>query len=674
MKYRRRSFFFFLVLVIFPLLVSGQENRRQFQKMERSRFLRMEELFRSKVLQGAESGFDVTYYRLNLKIDPTDEIISGDVTTQAVSTVSGLKQITLDFYDNMVVDSVLSEDVSLTYTHANNALIIELPGKFNTAEIFTVTVYYHGQPMTTGGVSSHSFTFEKHGGVPIISTLSEPFGSPVWWPCKDDPNDKADSVDIIITVPDSLVVASNGTLVSEIDNGDGTKTFFWAERYPISTYLVSLAITNYEVFSDYYHYSDSDFMEVQFFVYPEHLEEAKEDFNVTVPMIEYYSSVFGEYPFVKEKYGMAEYPWWGGMEHQTCTSYGSSLIRGDHRYDWILAHELAHQWFGDLITMKRWSHIWLNEGFATYAEALWKEHIGGKKGYLSYMEKLDKGLFPMSVFVRDSTNIKALFHRTVYDKGAWVLHMLRHVMGDSSFFHALRNYSREYAFGNATTEDFRDICELTYEGDLEWFFNQWVYEHFRPIYDFFWHQSTQENNHIITLQLNQVQWAVGLFKMPLDVVLTTASGKTTIVVWDSLKTQTFEFILDEEVTHIEIDPEGWVLKYSLYSSAGLSGIQQQPERFTLSQNYPNPFNSGTVIRYNLPHQADVLLDIYDISGRRVRRLVDEWQAGGRYVVRWDGQDERGEIVSSGIYIYCFRVETGGNEEIFQRVRKMILVR
>ena len=671
MKYRRRSFFFFLVLVIFPLLVSGQENRRQFQKMERSRFLRMEDLFRSKVLQGAESGFDVTYYRLNLRIDPSDEIISGDVTTQAISTASDLKEIVLDFYENMEIDSILSEGKHLTYSRANNQLILNLAEPYEIGETFTVTVYYRGRPGNKGGF--HSFTFEEHVGVPIISTLSEPFGSPTWWPCKDDPDDKADSVDIIITVPSTLVVASNGLLVSETDNGDGTRTFFWKERYPISTYLVSLAISNYEMFSDYYHYSDSDSMEVQFFVFPEDLENAIKDFSVTVPMIEYFSSVFGQYPFIQEKYGMAEFPWWGAMEHQTCTSYGSALIRGDHKYDWINAHELAHQWFGDLITMKRWSHIWLNEGFASYAEALWEEEQNGRKAYLDYVKSMDtKGWFPTSVFVYDSTKIKSLFSGTVYDKGAWVLHMLRYVMGDSAFFQVLKEYGDIYAYGTATTEDFRRLCESYYGHELDWFFKQWVYEPFRPSYRYSWKESIDGNQHTVTVVLSQVQTGVGLFKMPLDIVLKTASGDSTFVVWDSLKSQTFEFILNEDVFNVEIDPEGWVLK-NLETWAEISENNQQPEAYSLFQNYPNPFNTSTLIRYELSILSSLTLDIYDISGRRVRRLVNDSEAIGSYRVSWDGRDERGENVSSGVYLLSLNINMDGNT-LFQKKRKMILIR
>ncbi|MFQ6673211.1 MAG: M1 family aminopeptidase [Fidelibacterota bacterium] len=663
---RRLVAIIFLVLGL-PPFSSGQDDHSRIREMERRRFQLMEERFQSRMAQTSESSFDVSYYRIHLQIDPSpsEEILWGDVTMKAVSTVQDLREIQLDLYDNMAVDSVVSKGASLTYTHANNELTVTLPRGYDAGERLDVTVFYRGHPVDAGGI--RSFTFENHSGVPVISTLSEPFGSPAWWPCKDDPADKADSVDIIITVPDTLVVASNGILVNEVRNDDGTRTFFWAERYPISTYLVSLAITNYEVFSDYYHYTKSDSMEVQFFVYPEHLAKAKEDFSVTVPMIEHFSSVFGEYPFVNEKYGMASFPWGGAMEHQTCTSYGWRLIRGNHLYDWVVAHELAHQWFGDLITMKRWSHIWLNEGFATYAEALWKERIKGEEAYLEYMHNLGSEFFPTSVFVRDSTTIASLFSRVVYDKGAWVLHMLRYVMGDLNFFRALREYRKTYAFGNATTEDFQSICESYYGAGLDWYFHEWVYGRTRPAYQYSWTDSTAGTDHVITLTLNQVQTDTGLYKMPLDVLFVMPSETKTVVVWDSLRTQTFEFVMPEEVTGVDIDPDGWVLK-TFRQGVAVHDEGNQPRSFRLSQNYPNPFNGSTAIKYELPGQSPVTIQVYDLRGKRVRTLINTRQDKGRKSVIWDGTDEFGKPVSSGVYLY--KIQAGH----FASAKKMLLLK
>ena len=662
-----KAFAVFLVVLIWGILAEtfAQRVRDEIVALERPRLLRLAQAGFDRSL---DTSFDATYYRLALKVDPARRRLTGAVTTEARARVADLRQVELDFLNNMTVDSVRSGGQALDFAHTNDRLRITLPRAFQPEESFTFTVYYHGNPQ--GGSGLASFNFDSHGSdnAPLIWTLSEPFGARAWWPCQDHPADKADSVDVIVTVPDTLVVASNGKLVSTTDHGDGTRTFFWAERYPITTYLVSLAITNYVTFSDFYAYAPDSVMEVQFFVYPEDLKAAQEDFSVTVPMLEAFSQLFGPYPFLREKYGMAEFGWGGAMEHQTCTSYGAQLIRGDHWYDWVVAHELAHQWFGDLVTMRAWSHIWLNEGFASYAEALWAEHLGGPEAYHDYVASFDRGLFPTSVFVYDSTNNGSLFSRTVYDKGALVLHMLRHVLKDEAFFAALKAYAVEFAYSNATTEDFRRVCERAYGADLNWFFQQWVYGRYRPFYEYSWYDSTALDRHVVVLQLDQIQDNTGLFTMPLDVRISTAAGAdTTFVVWDSLASQTFYFDLAEAATNLEIDPDGWVLKFLQEKPTSVASASE-PRSFHLEQNYPNPFNAETVLAYSTPGKAVVTLEIYDLLGRRVRRWVQSVSAPGSYTVRWDGHDGSGRPVTSGIYFY--RLRAGD----FVQTRKLAVVR
>ena len=653
-----------LTLIIAFLLVAHLHAQEQpfTLKQEASRYKRVFDLQKHQHENAGFYAYDVSYYKIVLNVDPVQKMIQGRVNMTATSTATALGQIMVDLHDNMLVDSVFVDEMPVAFTHGNDQLTITLPTTLQPSEQFRVRVDYSGQPEDAGGFAS--FVFAEHNGTPIISTLSEPFGASTWWPCKDDPADKADSVDVLVTVPDNLYAVSNGLLQAEMDNGDGTKTFHWAERYAISTYLVSLAITNYARFTDFFHYSQSDSMPVTYYVYPEHLAAATEDFNVTTSILGILSSLFGEYPFIKERYGMAEFTWGGAMEHQTCTSYGSSLIRGDHRYDWVIAHEMSHQWFGDLVTLKRWPHIWLNEGFATYAEALWTEQAKGKDAYHNYVDNFDRGLFPTSVYVADSTSLGALFSYTVYKKGAWVLHMLRHVMGDASFFQALRTYAQTFPYSNAVTEDFQHVCESVYGNSLRWFFQQWVYGFFRPSYEFDW--STSGANQA-SLTVNQVQTNTGLFKMPLDVKLTTVRGDTTFVVWDSLATQQFAFVVDEPVKELVIDPENWVLKEL---NALPTGIEEQAEiSFALYQNYPNPFNIETIIRYDLPAAGSVRLEIYNLLGQRVRLLVNGAQTRGEHRVKWNGKDASGKVVSSGVYLIKL---SAGEKSIL--LRKMLLLK
>ncbi|MCP4580963.1 MAG: M1 family metallopeptidase, partial [candidate division Zixibacteria bacterium] len=265
---------------------------------------------------------------------------------------------------------------------------ITLDHEYDTGEEFTTVVYYNGHPP---GSYFGSFTWETHGGGnPIISTLSEPEGAREWWPCKDQPRDKSDSSDVKITIPDDLVGTSNGLLTEVIDNGDGTLTYCWHNSYPITTYLISVSISNYEEFTDWYVNTDGDSMPIVNYVYPEHFDDAQEDLGITAEVMEIFAELFGEYPFMREKYGHSIFPWGGAMEHQCNKSYGDGLITGHHYYDYIVAHELAHMWFGDMISPDIWPEIWMNEGFASYSEALWTEAIQGYEAYRSYMNNANR--------------------------------------------------------------------------------------------------------------------------------------------------------------------------------------------------------------------------------------------------------------------------------------------
>ncbi|GEM_PF-244965 len=557
----RATLFALFVISFFNLFAQIPPNisqiRQQIRQFEKERFMNQQQRLQ-KVLTPNQNDYDVQVYRLKFDIYPTTQLLIGDVTISGFSRVNGLDHLEEDLYDNMTVDSVLQNGTPLAFTHSNDLINITLPTPINQNDPFAVEIFYQGNPQS-GGLGTWGWDY--HQGTPIIWTLSEPYGAPAWWPCKDSPVDKADSVFLQATVPNNLVVASNGLLTNVIPAGNNRDTYFWETHYPISTYLVSLAITNYAHFTDTYTSPLSgDTMSLSFYVYPEHLAAAQEDFNVTASMIAAYATRFGEYPFMNEKYGMAIFPWGGAMEHQTMTSYGAGLITGNHIFDWIIAHELSHQWFGDMITMRSWHHIWLNEGFASYAEALWAEETGGSTGYHNYMASQDPGYFSGTVFVQDTTNMNELFSNTVYDKGSWVLHMLRGVLGDSLFFASLKSYASDpnFAYGNAVTEDFRDVCERVSGMDLDWFFNQWVYNGGRPFYLYSW---TTTSSPPYQTFLNIQQQNNFPFKMPLQIRLTGLGLDTTFTVWDSLFTQQFAFITDTPPTDLQVDPDDWVLKH-----------------------------------------------------------------------------------------------------------------
>lgn len=612
-----------------------------------------------------EPNIDVIYYKLDLSITTSPSYLRGVVTVMARSTVAGLTSITLDLMNALIVDSVKTGNTILSFTRQPTTMTLTLDRGYGAGEIMTVDIYYRGVPGSSG---FGSFAFTTHAGTPWVYTLSEPYGAKDWWPCKDHPVDKADSVDVWVTVDSSFKVGSNGKLVAVINNGNGTKTHRWAERHPISTYLVSLAITNYAEFTNWFKYSQADSMPVLNYVLPEHLANAQSVLPLTTGMLGVYSDKFCLYPFVDEKYGHSEFGWGGGMEHQTMTSLGGFS-------EMLVAHELAHQWFGDMITCANWPNIWMNEGFATYCAGLYYEAKYGTSSYWSYINgQMTSASFAVgSVFIRDTSSVNTLFnYNLVYAKGATVLHMLRHVLGDSAFFRSLRSYANDprFRFGTATTENFRQVCETVSGTPLGYFFNEWIYGENFPRYTYSWQAIPDTGgSYIVPIRIQQTTGTTNpaFFAMPIDFRLAGTGLDTTVVLLDTLADQTFNVRVPRLPTTGQLDPNNWILKTATLGPVGVSDLAQAALSFKLENNYPNPFNPVTSIKYRLQNTGSVRLIIYDVLGRQVRALVDDVQAAGWHLIVWDGMNDTRQGVTSGTYFY--RIENNGNVD----TRKMILL-
>ncbi|MBD3168617.1 MAG: T9SS type A sorting domain-containing protein [candidate division Zixibacteria bacterium] len=507
-----------------------------------------------------QSDYDVKWWLLDIDVtDIENEIITGTVTMTSEAVVDGVDEIQYDFDRTMNVDDVRMGGQSVSYTHSGDLITITLDREYNTGEEFTTEVDYHGHPPGSG---FGSFTWETHQGNPIISTLSEPEGAREWWPCKDQPRDKADSADVYITIPDDLVGTSNGALVDVVDNGNGTKTYMWHSSYPITTYLISLAISNYVEFTDWYVTVQGDSMPIVNYVYPEHLDEAVEDLGITAEAIEIFVPLFGEYPFLEEKYGHSIFHWGGAMEHQCNTSYGAGLIRGNHWYDYIVAHELAHQWFGDMISPESWPEIWMNEGFASYSEALWTEALQGQNAYFNYM-RYNNGVTEPSGPIYDPD---PLFDgNTVYNKGSWVLHMLRGVMGDEPFFEGIYDYATHPDFMHkvTTTRQFQHLMEGYYGAPLDWFFDQWIWGMNRPHYEYSWMKEDIGNGQYeIFLHVDQTQGAPApeVFTMPIKIYPRVDGEDTVITVWNNSRTADYRFVVNGDPSTLRFDRNQWILR------------------------------------------------------------------------------------------------------------------
>lgn len=609
--------------------------------------------------RASQADYDATWYDIDIEIDAGPETVVGTVTMRATSLVDGLDELVIDLYDNMTVTSITQGGVPLYFTHNNDVLTASLNPIANTGDQVELLISYGGAPV------NDALDFSTHGGGnDIISSLSEPSGARQWWPCKDDPADKADSARIALTVDDALVAVSNGMLESVVDNGP-TKTYTWFESYPITTYLISVAISNYSSWTDTYTYSGGT-MPIENYVYPEHLSDAQEDLNITAQAIGVLSDVFGEYPFIEERYGHAIFPWGGAMEHQTCTSYGEVLIRGDHYYDWILVHELGHMWWGDWVTCATWDDIWLNEGFASYSEALWFEAVEGIASYDDYVESYDYyGYFNGSIYDPDST-----FNRTVYDKGALVAHMLRRIfaLADGTTYHypvepfvsLMAAYSSVFAYDSATTAEFQAICEAEYGGDLDWFFQPWIYGANRPDYEYWWIATNQGPPHSVMLHIDQVQTNAGLFPMPIDIEISTTAGDTLVTVWNDQWSQDFFISVDAQPTGVTFDPKNWILKY--VSQVAPTGVHDDVVTAVSLHAPVNPTLADAQLAYSVPVAGHVDLTVYDVTGRVVATLVDGSVSAGSHTASWDGRTESGAPAAAGVYFARLTTAQGGAAE------------
>jgi len=494
---------------------------------------------------------DILHYDLSFDLYPEEKrfdavaIITGKVIDE------NLKVIELNFYDNFNITEVKVNNVQADFICEDTQFSVPIE-KLNK-DTFVVKVSYNGTPKKAG---LSGFVFGKKNGNSFVYNLSEPNYSSTWFPCNDFPIDKA-LLDMKITNDTSQVSVSNGNLV-EVKTNDSRKTYHWKTIYPISTYLIAIYSSDYETFTDEYISLDgTETLPLQYYVSKEKLEDAIIDFAEHPEYMRFFAETFGEYPFMDEKYGIAEFLWQAGaMEHQTITGAASNLITGSNYFEGILIHELAHHWWGDAVSPKSWNDIWLNEGFSTYSEALYYEFTSGKGALQSTMISNYRDNFPGSL----SSPGSFLFSSTVYNKGAWALHMLRNETGDTVFFKILREYFEKYKYQNASTEDFQEICELISGKDLDKFFDQWINGEGEIEIEYEWESQKTGDKYETKFQLYQVQEEYDTYHFPLEILMQMENSeeKRYLFEIDSRKTQ-IEIKTDDKVKFVILNPDNWLL-------------------------------------------------------------------------------------------------------------------
>ena len=610
--------FFLLFLTGF---VYGQERAdiESIARMERD--AHQNQFSNTGRLTAASDNFDVKYYRCEWLVDPAVRYINGKVTIYFKPTTI-LTTITLDMQSQLLADSIKRNGAALSFSQPNNTLVINFPASINTNVLDSVSIWYKGVPANTG---FGSFIQDVHAGTPVLWTLSESYGSRDWWPCKNGINDKADSIDIFITAPAIYKAASNGMLQSETAVAAGKIITHWKHRYPISSYLICMAVTNYSVFNNSIQLGNVNLPMVTY-CYPESLALFQNNTSKVLEAMQLFHNNFGPYPFINEKYGHVQFGWGGGMEHQTSTF----IVTPDES---LMAHELSHQWFGDKITCNSWEDIWLNEGFATYLAAFNMETkypataLVNRRNIINNITSQPGG----TVKVADTTNLNLIFNgRLSYNKGSYLLFMLRFILGDDVFLRALRRYQQDTAlvYSNATTNDLKRNLEAESGKNLTYFFDQWYTGQGYPSYQVKWNVL---DTNCVSIKLSQTTShpSVSFFKLPVALKFKNATQEKTVVLDNNFNGETFVRSLGFTADTVLIDPGLWLVTknnsteiMAAVNNGNCAPTPPPPQALTNSGEgivdiYPNPISNPFSIDLHDFRDVNALVIIYNKLGQAI---------------------------------------------------------
>ncbi|GHT46702.1 peptidase M1 [Bacteroidia bacterium] len=597
-----KHFLFFLFLFVPVFTGLGQEHPDALLKQ-----LNLQQ-WRDFVPSQAGDMYDVKHYELNLNVDPNVREISGTVTTSFQMLTEG-NSVGFDLYRNMIIDSIYYAGQKLSsYTFAEDIINIHLPATLAQGDFGKIAISYHGAPQYEG---FEAFSVDTHSKNKILWTLSQPYGAYTWWPCKQTLTDKADSIDVVVTVPNrDNRVASNGVLVETLETEDFI-TYHWKHKHPVATYLIAIAVTNYLELRTQVDIPGQNPIPVIDYAYPEELQAWSMDQRYVKQAMQFLSERFILYPFADEKYGHARFPYMGGMEHQTMSfmyNLGESLV----------VHELAHQWFGDYITCGSWHDIWLNEGFAMYCEGLYREHYspttfrGWRLEYLSSVTGSPGG----SVYRYDISDVNAIFDsRLTYYKGTLVLHTLRKQVGDEAFFNGIRSYLQDpdLTGGFAQTENLRQHIEQAADTSLIEFFDDWIYREGYPSYTIGWQPGDTKSR----IKISQVTShpSVDFFKLKVPIRFTGAAKDTIVWVPNTENGQIFEIDLGFRPTQVECDPNFELITRNnkVVAETIVTGMNNPAGKKV--EIYPNPSPTGNIHIHSL--QEIKQIEVYTLDGKRI---------------------------------------------------------
>lgn len=564
--------------------------------------------------------YDVHFYFLDVNLERTSTDISGVVEIHGTSKVDMLDTVLFELHDDLTINSILVDGiVNTAYTRVGSAVII--PSNYSNGDNFVITVDYAGtppngasNPLGGGGMTNGT---SGSWGNQVTWTLSEPFSAFEWFPCKQSLTDKADSVYVYVTTDSTNMAGSNGVLTNVVDLGNGKERYEWESKYPIDYYLISIAVAEYIEYNVFANPAGAtNPIKIQNFIYnnPATLPNFQNEIDNTADFLEYFSEIFGMYPFENEKYGHCMAPLSGGMEHQTMTTQGWFE-------DGLTAHELGHQWWGDNVTCATWADIWLNEGFATYSDYLMVEHFQSQSNAINQMNDLHSSVMSQNggaVYVEDSLNTGRIFSgRLTYNKGASIVHTLRFLINDDvTFFNILKSYQTTFTDSTARLNDFKLIAETISGLDLTNFFNEWYYGEGFPTYSAEWNKVGDD----VIIELSHTTSmpnVTSLFTNNIQIKVTGTSGLEEVVIFPiNANTVSLNLPFSEDVQSIEIDPNNWIVNQigSISENVDLVSVGEKDLDISV---YPNPVSNELFIN-NVNGMG--LMQLFDINGREIKSV------------------------------------------------------
>ncbi|MDO9576967.1 MAG: M1 family aminopeptidase [Candidatus Cloacimonadales bacterium] len=549
----KKLFILFLFISFISILIAAPTTTN-YEKINPDRIHRAKNfvIYTEETRADSAHGFDVLTYDIALEIfDATDS-----VTGSVIATVEAEETITEISYEltDMTVNAVLLNGSAATYDYSNDLITIQL-GTMNPGDVFTTQVDYSGFPTWNG--------LGMYFSASNVFTISDPNASRYWWPCYDHPWDKA-VTDLHITARDDWLVASNGLRTSIVDLGNGTKTHHWDCDCPMATYLVSVTCQSYVELNDTF----GD-IPIRNFVPSNLVTSALEDFSNLPFMMEVFSEKYGMYPF--EKYGNAvtNFATYSAMEHQTMTTMDNDNITGNHGHEMTIAHELAHQWYGDCLTHLTWCDVWLSEGFATYSEAVYMQAWQGFEAMVNYIEasiqnyyKNWAGNTPHTIY--NPANPNLYFTPVTYEKAASVLHMIRLKVGDEVFWNIMQTFFSEYMNSNVITSDFQSVCETVSGLDFDQFFTQWIYGSGMPSYEYTYFFNPYLAVPRIMTYVQTHSNSATEFYLDIPVHIYSPTDQDSVLVQGTPNTPLQTIAITEIPVYddVEFDPNNWVLMTS----------------------------------------------------------------------------------------------------------------